>query len=45
LNPTQYCLGCLGSRSFPLSVAYRRVAADSVWVTWGGNSISNPVVY
>jgi hypothetical protein len=45
LNPTRYCLGCLGSKAFSLSSAYRRTAADSVWVTWGGNSISNPGIF
>jgi len=39
------CLGCVGSRSFPLAPAYRRSAADSVRVLWAGNSISNPVIY
>ena len=45
LNPTRFCMGCFGSKSFPLAAAYRRVPADSVWVTWGGNYIKNPVVY
>jgi hypothetical protein len=45
LNPTRYCMGCFGTKSFPLAAAYRRVPADSVWVTWGGNSIKNPGIY
>ena len=45
LDPKRLCMGCFGSKSFPLAAAYRRVPADSVWVTWGGNSIKNPVVY
>jgi hypothetical protein len=45
LNPTRYCFGCVGSKAFPLAAAYRRVPQDSVWMTWGGNSIKNPVVY
>jgi hypothetical protein len=45
INPARYCFGCFGSKAFRLAAAYRRVPADSVWVTWGGNSIKNPVVY
>ncbi|MDB4916793.1 MAG: hypothetical protein JWM95_4437 [Gemmatimonadetes bacterium] len=45
LNPQLQCFGCLGARSFPVAVAARRIAKDSMWVTWGGNSIKNPVVY
>jgi hypothetical protein len=44
-NPTRFCFGCMGAQSFPLAAAYRRSAKDSVWMTWGGNSIKNPVVY
>lgn len=45
LDPKQTCFGCQGSRAFPLAAAYRRVPQDSVWIVWGGNSISHPVVY
>lgn len=45
LNPTRFCFGCMGSQSFPLDARFRRNARDSVWVVWGGNSISNPVIY
>jgi hypothetical protein len=45
LDPARMCFGCLGSKSFPLPAAYRRSARDSVWMTWGGNSIRNPVIY
>jgi hypothetical protein len=45
INPMRSCFGCVASKAFPLAVAYRRVPADSVWVTWGGNYIENPVVY
>jgi hypothetical protein len=44
-NPSRYCFGCVGSRSFPLLVGVRRTPRDSLWGTWGGNSIRNPVVY
>jgi hypothetical protein len=39
------CFGCLGSRGFALPAAARRTDADSLWVVWGGNWISHPVVY
>ncbi|HEY9226489.1 MAG TPA: hypothetical protein VIP11_07585 [Gemmatimonadaceae bacterium] len=45
LDPRIGCFGCQGSRGFPLAASHRRTAKDSVWVIWGGNSISNPVVY
>jgi hypothetical protein len=45
LSPLRGCFGCEGARSFPLAARYRRTAADSVWIFWGGNSISHPVVY
>jgi hypothetical protein len=45
LNPVQRCFGCFGSKPFPLLSQYRRNARDSIWVTWGGNSISHPVIY
>jgi hypothetical protein len=45
VNPTRYCMGCTGTKAFPLAAAYRRVPADSVWVTWGGNSIKNPGIF
>jgi hypothetical protein len=44
-NPARYCFGCVGSRSFPLRPGVGRTLRDSLWVTWGGNSIRNPVVY
>jgi hypothetical protein len=45
LNPARLCFGCSGSKSFPLSTPYQRNARDSVWLTWGGNSIAHPVIY
>lgn len=44
-DPRRTCLGCFGSQAFPLLAGYRTPEHDSVWVVWGGNSISNPVVY
>lgn len=44
-DPTRTCFGCQGSRVFSLAPAYVQPAFDSVYVWWGGNSISNPVVY
>ena len=45
LDPKRTCLGCIGSLAFPLPEARQRNPRDSLWLTWGGNSISNPVVY
>lgn len=45
LDPTRYCLGCMGHRAFPLDAAYRGSPRDSVWLVWGGNYIKNPVIY
>jgi hypothetical protein len=40
------CMGCFGYESFPiLDPAYTTSESDSVYIIWGGNSISNPVVY
>ncbi len=44
-NPHEMCIGCFGYRSFPVVETYRTSPAESLWMTWGGNSISRPVVY
>jgi hypothetical protein len=44
-DPTHYCLGCGGSQPFALSPEYRLQPLDSVYVIWGGNYISHPVMY
>jgi len=45
-NPYHTCFGCFGYKSFPiLNPAYMSSDSDSVFVVWGGNSISNPVEY
>jgi hypothetical protein len=45
-NPYRMCMGCLGYRSYPImDPAYMASDSDSVFVVWGGNSITNPVVY
>jgi len=44
-DPAFQCLGCVGSRAFTLPEAWRSPGRDSLWIVWGGNSISNPVVY
>ena len=44
-DPRLLCFGCSGSAAFPLAAGYRAPGRDSIWVVWGGNSISNPVVY
>jgi hypothetical protein len=44
-DPRQGCFGCVGSMAFPLAASHRAPDRDSIWVVWGGNSISDPVVY
>jgi hypothetical protein len=44
-DPEGACFGCIGSQAFPLAPAYRATGRDSLWVVWGGNSISDPVIY
>lgn len=44
-DPTSLCLGCAGSRAFTLAPAFRPPGRDSIWMVWGGNSISHPVIY
>jgi len=44
-DPRLQCFGCFGSRAFALAADFRPVNRDSIWVVWGGNSISNPVIY
>lgn len=44
-NPQLECFGCLGSQVFPLNAGFQSPGRDSIWVVWGGNSISDPVTY
>jgi hypothetical protein len=45
-NPYRLCMGCFGYGSFPiLGSAYLTSDSDSVFVIWGGNSISYPAEY
>ena len=46
MNPMLVCFGCFGSKSFPiLDSAYINNDTDSIFVVYGGNSISNPEIY
>jgi hypothetical protein len=44
-DPKIHCFGCFGSKAFPLDPKFRATEKESLWIYWGGNSISNPVVY
>ena len=45
-NPYFACWGCAGYKSFPILRSECKTSEkDSVFVVWGGNSISNPVWY
>ena len=44
-NPALTCFGCFGSRVFVFSDSTTFEPGDSLYIIWGGNSISNPVIY
>lgn len=44
-DPADLCFGCAGSIAFALDTTFRATGRDSVWLTWGGNSIKHPVIY
>lgn len=45
-DPLIGCFGCVESKSFPiLESEYISNNADSIFIVYGGNSISNPVIY
>jgi hypothetical protein len=44
-DPAESCFGCAGSSSYALDPALGFAPEYELWVTWGGNSISNPVTY
>lgn len=44
-DPTPTCMGCMGVRRFDLAPPVQASPDEAVFVTWGGNSISAPVVY
>lgn len=44
-DPRSDCFGCFGSKSFALPEQFRSAGRDSLWLVWGGNSNSDPVVY
>jgi hypothetical protein len=39
-NPTLYCIGCIGYRAFAVPAALQAAPTDSLYMIWGGNSIS-----
>lgn len=44
-DPRKGCIGCFGSKSFPLHARYRPTGQELLWAYWGGNSLEHPVVY
>ena len=45
-NPIKGCFGCYGSKSFPiLNDNYIKEDTDSIYVVYGGNYISHPLIY
>ena len=45
MNPYHACFGCTGFEAQPLDSALGFAPGDSLFVVWGGTSISNPVMY
>lgn len=43
-NPLHRCFGCVDAQAFALPSSWSP-AGDSLYVVWGGNSISSPVIY
>jgi hypothetical protein len=44
-DPSDMCFGCFGSESFNLDPALGFDEDEKLYIVWGGNSISHPVVY
>ena len=44
-NPMQGCFGCSDSKAYELDPAFGYTPDFKLWAVWGGNYISNPVVY
>jgi hypothetical protein len=44
-DPSEMCFGCFGSESFALDPALGYAEDKKLFIIWGGNSISHPVVY
>lgn len=44
-DPTRTCFGCIGYKSFAIPEGLTEEPQDSLFMVWGGNSISNAVVY
>ncbi len=44
-SPSGTCFGCVGAEPYKLAAAAQSAPTDSLWLVWGGNSISDPVVF
>lgn len=44
-DPIETCFGCFGSEEYELDPVLGFGPEQRLYVVWGGNSISNPVVY
>jgi hypothetical protein len=44
-DPSATCFGCVGAAAYELASVLKTVPADSLWLVWGGNSISDPAVF
>ncbi len=44
-DPIDVCFGCFGSKSYALDTVLGYDENERFFIVWGGNSISDPVVY
>lgn len=44
-DPIDVCFGCFGSKSYELDPILGYDEDERLFIVWGGNSISNPVLY
>lgn len=44
-DPINLCFGCQGSKAVAINSKLNFSETDSLFIVWGGNSISNPVNY
>jgi hypothetical protein len=42
VDPIELCIGCVGSESFALDSTFKLQPTDSLYIVWGGKSISKP---
>lgn len=44
-DPADFCLGCMGSVSFPISESAQNDPGEAVWIAWGGKPRGSEIVF